>query len=71
MMKAIVYNGENPTCIDVPIPRATKHKVLVKIHAAGVNPCDAKRMYGDKIPSKLWYISFVSELVGPKYHSRF
>ena len=32
-------------------PNVYPHHVLVKVKNAGLNPCDAKYLYGDKIPS--------------------
>lgn len=49
-MLGIVYNYGNPKMVTIPIPTVTKTKVLVKIHAAGVNPVDAKNVFGDKLP---------------------
>ena len=51
-MKTIVYG----TCIDtyatvtVPPPKPSKNHLLVKVHAVGLNPVDAKVVIGDKLP---------------------
>jgi NADPH:quinone reductase-like Zn-dependent oxidoreductase len=50
-MNAIIYDLEKPKMIRKPIPILKgRHHILVKIHAAGVNPVDAKKVFGDKLP---------------------
>lgn len=50
-MNAIIYDLENPKMVRKPKPilKGSSH-ILVKIHAAGVNPVDAKKVFGDKLP---------------------
>jgi NADPH:quinone reductase-like Zn-dependent oxidoreductase len=50
-MDAIFYDLENPKMVRIPKPilKGRSH-ILVKIHAAGVNPVDAKKVFGDKLP---------------------
>eukprot|EP00614_Pseudopedinella_elastica_P008335 CAMPEP_0172588976 /NCGR_PEP_ID=MMETSP1068-20121228/7783_1 /TAXON_ID=35684 /ORGANISM="Pseudopedinella elastica, Strain CCMP716" /LENGTH=437 /DNA_ID=CAMNT_0013384455 /DNA_START=256 /DNA_END=1569 /DNA_ORIENTATION=+ len=36
---------------DHPMPRASRGEVLVNVHCAGVNPVDAKLVFGDKLPA--------------------
>eukprot|EP00601_Ochromonadales_sp_CCMP2298_P010577 CAMPEP_0173265176 /NCGR_PEP_ID=MMETSP1142-20121109/28426_1 /TAXON_ID=483371 /ORGANISM="non described non described, Strain CCMP2298" /LENGTH=93 /DNA_ID=CAMNT_0014200879 /DNA_START=583 /DNA_END=861 /DNA_ORIENTATION=+ len=35
-----------------------RYHVLCKTHAVGVNPCDAKMLYGDKVP--VWALQLVA-----------
>ena len=49
-MKCIVY-GDGIASVQRQIPSsATKGHVLVRVHAVGLNPVDAKNVVGDKLP---------------------
>jgi len=52
-MNAIIYTLNKPKMIRKPIPTLKRNggHILVRIHAAGVNPVDAKNLYGDKLPN--------------------
>ena len=50
-MKSIVYGPENIPCWqEQRQPKPNHHQVLVKVHAVGLNPVDAKGVIGDKLP---------------------
>jgi len=53
-MKAIVYGtSDDPIRMveDSPVPSVPKKdRVLVRVHAVGLNPVDAKDVWGDKLP---------------------
>lgn len=64
-MNAIIYDLENPKMVRKPKPilQGSSH-ILVKIHAAGVNPVDAKKVFGDKLPIQYSpFRSFVNHAV--------
>ena len=52
MMKSIVYGAKNePVSKETRRPSVNKrHQVLIRIHAVGLNPVDAKGVVGDKLP---------------------
>jgi len=52
-MKSIVYGPANEPVWknSRPIPRCGKDQVLVRVHAVGLNPVDAKGVIGDKLPN--------------------
>ena len=54
-MRAMVYAAGPAVVAEtmVQVPRPGKKEVLVKIMAAGVNPVDAKHVFGDKVPERL------------------
>jgi NADPH:quinone reductase-like Zn-dependent oxidoreductase len=51
-MRAIKYGTTMPLLQNLPVPTANSNQVLIKVHAAGLNPVDAKYVVGDKLPSK-------------------
>ena len=53
-MKAIVYgNGIESRILPTPTTLAAPGQhVLVRVHAAGLNPVDAKNVFGDKLPQQ-------------------
>ena len=58
MRAAVYWRKERDGCfakiVNIQIPKMTRTKkecVKVKIHSVGLNPCDVKFLYGDKIPS--------------------
>lgn len=53
LMDAAIYDHKAPDCIRVvkrPRPRLKRGHCVVKVHAAGLNPVDAKGVIGDKFP---------------------
>ncbi|KAL7562931.1 hypothetical protein ACA910_019479 [Epithemia clementina (nom. ined.)] len=55
-MTGILYNQGTPKRVhNLAVPQVTKqYPILVRIHAAGVNPVDAKYVLGDKLPDWSW-----------------
>ena len=53
-MKSIIYGPENEPVWkkeeDGRVPRCGRNQVLVRVHAVGLNPVDAKGVIGDKLP---------------------
>ena len=62
-MNTIIYDGEAPKMIHKAVPTLMKGNILVKIHAAGVNPVDAKKVFGDKLPNYGPFQSFLKYAV--------
>lgn len=77
-MKCIVYGKDSrPVSKTVPVPDVVGSNknnnyraghVLVQVHAAGLNPVDAKDVMGDKLPHswttvKSWLRSFISDKI--------
>lgn len=58
-MRRVSYNYDDPVIISsATIPRPGRGEVLVKISCAGVNPVDAKNVFGDKLPNSTICHSF-------------
>jgi alcohol dehydrogenase len=49
-MKAIIYGHRHVEEAQLPLPFNERNHVLVKVHAVGLNPVDAKDVLGDKLP---------------------
>jgi NADPH:quinone reductase-like Zn-dependent oxidoreductase len=60
-MKKAIYNAGRINLITATIPIVRPTELLVKISAAGVNPCDAKFLIGDKLP--LIFLPIIKRLV--------
>lgn len=50
MMKTVVYGKETVQSKLKTIPSPKRHQALIRVCAAGLNPVDAKRVVGDKLP---------------------
>lgn len=48
-MKCVFY-GDLKTLQTIPIPKHTNGHLLVNVKAVGLNPVDAKEVFGDKLP---------------------
>ena len=49
-MRANIYGCQCVEQIQCPLPSLKKNHVLVQVHAAHLNPVDAKDVLGDKLP---------------------
>jgi NADPH:quinone reductase-like Zn-dependent oxidoreductase len=53
LMRTIVYGktvGSYALRHEVTVPKPKKNQILVRVHAVGLNPVDAKGVIGDKLP---------------------
>ena len=52
-MRACVFDAASPSgvkMIDTALPKRGRSSALIKVHACGINPVDAKYIVGDKFP---------------------
>lgn len=68
-MRCIVYGGKQGLqSIAVPIPKPSRHTVLVRVYYAGLNPVDTKDVVGDKMPHswrtcRSWVQSYIANKI--------
>lgn len=64
LMRTIVYGktkGSYALRTEVTVPKPKKDQILVRVHAVGLNPVDAKNVIGDKLPHWDGLRNFVHE----------